>query len=59
MKFKADDLVQLYLRENSDEKKNELPMCSKDLDNPTYDLFKKPRHYRVVSERSALRTLGK
>ena len=41
MKFKVDALVQLYLQENSDEKKNELPTGSKDLDNPTYGLFKK------------------
>ena len=59
MNFKVDALVQLYLQENSDEKKNELPTCSMDLDNPTYGLFKKPGRYRVVSERSALRTLGK
>ena len=31
----------MYLRENSDEKKTELPTCSKDLNNPTYGLFKK------------------
>jgi hypothetical protein len=28
-------------------KKKELPMCSKDLDNPTYGLFKKLGRYRV------------
>jgi hypothetical protein len=26
-------------------KKKELPMCSKDLDNPTYGLFKRPGRY--------------
>ena len=50
MKFKVDTLVQLYLRENSDEKKkNELLMCNKDLDNSTYDLFKKPGRYNAPS----------
>jgi transposase InsO family protein len=45
MKFKLDALVHLYLRENFDEKKKELPTCSKDLDNLTYSLFKKPGRY--------------
>jgi hypothetical protein len=47
MKFKLDALVHLYLQENSDEKKKkkELLMCSKDLDNFTDDLFKKPGRY--------------
>jgi hypothetical protein len=27
-------------------KKKELPMCSKDLDNPTYGLFEKPGRYK-------------
>jgi hypothetical protein len=40
-------------------KKKELSLCSKDLDNPTYGLFKKPGRYIVVSEQLALRTVGK
>jgi hypothetical protein len=27
--------------------KNELSMCSKNLDNPTYGLFKKPGSYNI------------
>jgi hypothetical protein len=63
MKFKLDALVHLHyeetLMEKKKKKKKELPTYSKDLDNLTYGLFKRPRHYRVVSEQSALRTLGK
>ena len=28
-------------------KKNELPTCIKDLDNPTYGLFKRPGRYSL------------
>jgi hypothetical protein len=46
MKFKLDTLVHLHLCGNSDKKKKkELSLCSKDLDNPTYGLFKKPGRY--------------
>jgi hypothetical protein len=46
MKFKLDALVHLHLCGNSDKKKKkELSLCSKDLDNPTYGLFKKPGRY--------------
>jgi hypothetical protein len=48
MKFKLDALVHLHLRGNSDKKKKKkkvLQTCSKDLDNLTYGLFKKPGRY--------------
>ena len=35
-----------YIYEKTLIKKNELPTSNKDLDNPTYGLFKKPRGYR-------------
>ena len=49
MKFKLDALVNLYLQENSDEEEKgkwELLMCSKDLDNTTYNLLKKLGRYK-------------
>jgi hypothetical protein len=33
------------MKKKKKKKKKELPMCSKDLDNPTYGLFKKPGRY--------------
>jgi hypothetical protein len=30
-------------------KKRELPLCSKELDNPTYGLFKKPGRYKLAA----------
>jgi hypothetical protein len=60
MKFKLDALIHLHYEETlMKKKKKELPTCSKDLDNLTYGLFKRPGRYRVVSEQSALMTLGK
>jgi hypothetical protein len=46
MKFKLDALVYLHYEETLiKKKKKELQTCSKDLDNLTYGLFKKPRRY--------------